>query len=109
MPESEIGKEELAGVERFRMIYREIKAEEMGASVPNLGKLLREAEESLIRAGVKDESVRNRFKAEEHDRILRRWRSEFEALGSLVDPDERKRIETEIGQSILKELEGRGR
>ena len=106
-PEGFYKKEVPPGIERLRLIYREIRAEEMGLAVPKLAKLLKEEGESLIRAGVNDEKVRNRLMAEKQPQILRRWRSELESLGSLIDPDERKRIETEINQSLLRELSER--
>ena len=106
-PEDFNKKEVPPGIERFSLIYREVKAEEMGLAVPNLAKLLKEEEESLVRAGVKDESIRRRFLADKHPQILRRWRSELGSLGSLIDPDEKKRIETEINNSLLRELSER--
>lgn len=98
--------EKSAGAERYRLIYREAKAEEMGLATPQLGAILAEEDDFLKRLGVSEKLVHS-IVARVRDKTLRRWGSELNALGSLLDlmnPELHKRLDAEIEEGLRAEV-----
>ncbi|KKU51686.1 MAG: hypothetical protein A3A28_02455 [Candidatus Sungbacteria bacterium RIFCSPLOWO2_01_FULL_47_32] len=94
--------EKTPGMTRYRLLYQELKAEEMGCSVPNLAHLLAEEEDFLKQIGVETDMI-HVIVAERRGQTLRRWGSEVEALGSLLEKDLRERIDADIIKGLTAE------
>lgn len=92
-----------AGVVRYQIFYQEIIADTMRLPTPNLAMLLAGEDDFLRELGVPKEK-RILITAHEREKIFHRWGSELEALGSLMDPAGRKRIEDKIKEGLSAEL-----
>ncbi|MBI2637493.1 MAG: hypothetical protein HYW88_01205 [Candidatus Sungbacteria bacterium] len=104
LPKGPEAQEKIPGVERYRLLYQELKAEEVGCSVPNLAHLLAEEEDFLKHMRVGEDIIHSLI-AERRIQILRRWRSEVIALGSLLSQEFREKIDAKIIEGLKAELE----